>query len=67
MRFEWDRPFVGYWYRKTPEFDVSKFRDLLTRLPLEASLDVDGKSYLTTLQQKAKTYVDSVEEQLRQQ
>ncbi len=64
MRFEWDRPFVGYWYRKAPEFDFAKFRDLLTQLPLETSLDVDGKRYLKGLAEKSKTYVDSVEEQL---
>jgi hypothetical protein len=65
LRFEWDRPFVEYWYLKKPDFDLAEFREKIENLPNVPPADKENVRLLERVQKKASTYADSVEAYLK--
>lgn len=66
MRFEWDRPFVGYWYGSKPEIDLERYRLLTENLPILAAADTEGTAALAAFQERATVYAAAVQAYLRE-
>ena len=65
LRFEWDRPFVEYWYLKKPDFDLVQFREKIDKLPHIPPADKEYVELLERLQKKARAYAASVHDYLK--